>query len=117
MPSPSPCAPNGASGMAWAEPAIAPSASAAAKMVRIMLCSWMSVGGGEGDAGAHFGDRLVDQSQRPFAMAALVGLGLGELGARRLQDRDGFVHVRLRAERIADAEAGRDGAAEHEAAG
>jgi hypothetical protein len=50
-------------------------------------------------------------------MTAFVRLSLAELGAGRLQDRDGFIHVRLRAQRVTDAEAGRDGAAEYEAAG
>src|SRR6478735_1535039 len=76
-----------------------------------------SMAGGERDAGAYFGDRLVDHPDRLLAMTALVRLCLAELGAGRLQDRDGFVHVRLRAKRVTDAEAGRDGAAEHEAAG
>src|SRR4029077_8699731 len=104
--------------MAGAEPVTAASANVAARMCRIMRCApSRSMRGGKGDAGAHLGDRLVDQAERALAMPALVRLGLDEFGAGRLQYGNALVHMRLGADRIADAEARRDGRAEHEAAG
>ena len=56
-------------------------------------------------------------AKRAFAMAALVRRRLGEFGARRLQHGNGISHVRLRADRVADADAGGDGGAEQRLGG
>ena len=52
-----------------------------------------------GDAGADFADRLVDQTDRVDAMAALVTLGRLQFTACVLQRGRRIGHVRLRGER------------------
>src|SRR6267142_5518347 len=112
----------GASGMAWAPPAIMPKTKAAAISLFIKplpMCSakCKTSAAGERDAGADFADRLVDQAHRAFAMAALVRRRRAEFGARRLQQADAGGHVRLRADGVADAHAGGDCGAEQRLAG
>src|SRR3981081_3689554 len=71
---------------------------------------------GERDAGAHFRDRLVDEADGAFAMAALVRRCRLQFAACRLQQGDSFVHVRLRADRIADTDAGGESGAKQQGA-
>src|SRR5207237_8686035 len=68
------------------------------------------------DAGAHFGDRLIDQAERALATAALVRRCGREFTARGLQQGDALVHMRLRADGVADAHAGGYRRAERELA-
>src|SRR5258705_7030307 len=112
----------GASGMAWAPPAIMPKTKAAAISLFIKplpMCSAKrkTSAAGERDAGADFADRLIDQPHRAFAMAALVRRRRAQFGARRLQQADAGGHVRLRADGVADAHAGGDRGAEQRLAG
>src|SRR5216684_2487461 len=71
---------------------------------------------GERDAGTDFPYRLVDQAHGAFAMTALVRRCRLQFAAGRLQHGDAFVHVRLRADRIADTDAGGDSSAEQHGA-
>jgi hypothetical protein len=68
-------------------------------MVGIETCS----AAGKCDAGADFADRLVDQGQGAFAMAALVRRRCMQFAAGRLQQGNALVHVRLGADGVADA--------------
>lgn len=70
------------------------------------------MGGRKGNAFADLNDGLIDQTDRSLTVAALVrrcrqklGLGFRQMGKRRL-------HVRLRAERIANSEARSDSRAD-----
>jgi hypothetical protein len=65
------------------------------------------------DALFHLRDGVVDQGDRLLAMAALVGVGLVELGAGGAQVLEGGLHVRLIGARAADEEAGDEDYAKH----
>jgi len=73
------------------------------------------VPGRKGDAGPHLADSLIDQRQPALAMAALVGFRSRKLRARILQQPERRIHVRLGAERVADAHAGGERNAEQQA--
>src|SRR6185312_7080479 len=113
---------SGANGMALAPVTMMPKTKAAAISLFIktspdMFSRILPSAAGERDAGADFADRLVDQLQRFFAVAALVRRRGGEFGASRLQQADTGGHVRLRADGVADAHAGGDRGPEQRLAG
>src|SRR6185369_8872489 len=112
----------GATGIAWAAPAIMAKTKAviiSLFMKSLPICSagCLPSAAGECHAGADLADRLVDQLQRFFAVAALVRRRGGELSAGRLQQAEAGGHVRLRADGVADAHAGGDRGPEQRLAG
>src|SRR6185369_301458 len=112
----------GATGIAWAAPAIMAKTKAviiSLFMKSLPICSagCLPSAAGECHAGADLADRLVDQLQRLFAVAALVRRRGNEFSAGRLQQADAGGHVRLRADGVADAHAGGDRGPEQRLAG
>src|SRR5258708_12196867 len=115
----------GTSGIALA--AAGASSGGDRKAAAIRLCienlpwlGWMkgvASAAGKGDAGAHFGDRLIDQRQSAFAVTALVRRRPRKLAPRLLQKPEGLAHMRLRADGVADAQASGDGGAQQNGAG
>src|SRR5260221_1569350 len=109
----------GTSGIALAAPA--PISVAARKAAAISLCienlpwlGWMkgvASAAGKGDAGAHFGDRLIDQRQSAFAVTALVRRRPRKLAPRLFQKPDGLSLIRPRATDVGDSPTSVDGIA------
>jgi hypothetical protein len=60
------------------------------------------VAGAEGNALTNLGDRLINEANRPLAVAAFVWFRGLQFGASVLEQSQGSVHVGLRAKRVAD---------------